>query len=312
MQNNVNMRKNIFSLSDFIIFGCCFSESPPNNPWYNTMSVNTTEYRFTKRSIDVNDLNTVRLIIFMDISELREKLNRYVGNVLVHGPAHCGKKSLVYETFPNVITVSSNDLSSLHNTIDNSVFLICNIDVVGAHKQKEIVGLLDKLWSCRFIFTSRSYNIQYSLLSRLTTFRYVIQRRKMQASCDELCRLHNIHTFDASDIHSYHDLLIRLELQRIGKKLPYEEKIETLCKCLKTNTHTQLRVQIYEIILCCIEHTKIYKLLLHNLLSLYPQHSLYIARICAQYQHRSVQGNKQVYHYEAFLFTLKKHLLQDG
>ena len=249
----------------------------------------------------------------IDIGEFSSKLNKLDGNILVHGLANCGKSTLVKHSFVNVLETTNID--NIANSINTYTILVRSIDTKKNNEQKAYVSYMQKYPHVKFVFTSRSYNVANELLSRVNIFRYYIPRSVMTQKMQELCGIGD--QLDVEQIYTYHDLLLTLEARIYGLTFeecqPYLKFARTICQNLTKFSHAQIRKHLYDMMLCCMDKAYVFRVLLKELLEKHPKAADLICNTCAEFEHKSALGNKDIYHYEAFLFHIKnKSSLQDG
>ena len=233
------------------------------------------------------------------------------------GPKHSGKTTLIKNYFPKVIFVYNiKDIPEYINAYFHNVLCIRNVDTLSLLDQKVLAVYVEKYISvCQFLLTCNTFRLYPkiiglcmtvkvlypSMIDIITYIKPIVQ--KEQVSC----------VLDSFEGKSYHDILLELTLLKHCKD-PKElqsamQTCETICKNITQMSYIDIRKEIHILFLLRENFTDIIKQCCAILFKTCEYNDkFFIIEQAAKYQYNMIKGNKDIYHLEAFLFSIKNRL----
>lgn len=236
--------------------------------------------------------------------------------IIVVGPINVGKKTIVREAFPEIKI--SNDVSTITETVNgyfyNSI-CITNIDNMKQSDLEKLSCYIERYAQyMNIICTSRSHNIYHKILDR--SFKICVTLPKIEDIS------HNIYpimknegiVYDIANFEykTYHNILIELTLLKHNKNVSllydYDNYIEAMCNTLNKLDFSEIRTRLYKLFLIQIPMSYVIKKSCDFLVKTHKNLNHFIVITAAECEARIRKGNKDVYHAEAFLFSIKKRI----
>lgn len=235
--------------------------------------------------------------------------------ILIVGKNNVGKKSLVKYWYPNILICDDlTQIPDLANSISkvNLLIIICSNT-----NQKMVFTYIERYCAkIHFILVSNT-----KISSRLESlcFKYVLQspcfidiKKHIGIIMKQEGISYDIEKFQNK---SYHDILVELTLIQNGKdpcSLYNDDKYEKITEELATLSHVQIRNSLYELFILRCNMNEAIKKFTKLLCCKYDFCSHYICQQAAKYEYNMCLGNKDIYHLEAFLFSIKNRILTNG
>lgn len=248
------------------------------------------------------------------VDDCIHKLRTLDTNVILKGPTNSGKYTIAKNAFPELVVLKSlEDIQDLRYSFKKHIHLcIRRIDTFSFENQKYIANILDRN-SLKFtvLLTCQKLNVHPKLLSIclivsipppdiLSVVNFINYNEGTQIMLESSNELSTIH-----DILLHCDLFL---LKCIHNPLTaWKDVLFSNLQKLKTISFSNLRKIIYTIHFQNISS----KCVIYETLNFFQSSNFdnnfkhYAVNKAAQCEHNMCLGNKQIFHLEMFLFSLK-------
>ena len=236
--------------------------------------------------------------------------------LLVIGPPNIGKKTIIKAAYPDVkITDNINTITERANGYFYNCVCVTNIDKLKKADIEKLACYIER-YSCfmNIICTTRSYNIFQKILDRCVKIHIKYPTLEdIKESVTPIMKSENIQ-YDISKFvtKSYHNILLELTLIQNNKPVDmlydYDIFIINLCNNLHKYDYTKIRTELYKLLLVQISMTYVIKKAVNVLIKKHEHILSEIISEAAKFEARIHKGNKDIYHAEAFLFSIKKRI----
>lgn len=236
--------------------------------------------------------------------------------LVVVGPRNVGKKTIIRKAFPDVkFTDTVSTITERVNGYFYNSVCVTNIEKLKQSELDKLACYIEKFSEyMSIICTSKTHNIYPKILGRcVKLYIRLPQSEEIDKHIIPIITEENLR-IDVSTLYNktYHNILLELTLVKNNKNpnllYDYDEFIDNLCKSLHKIDFTEVRTRIYKLFLAQVSMSYTIKKSSEILCSMYKLHINYIVSSAANFEARICNGNKDVYHAEAFLFSIKKRI----
>lgn len=240
-------------------------------------------------------------------------------NTIVYGVPNSGKRTVILQAFPKATPCDIADITpeSMSRVAQGAVFTGRKTIVVEGNLKplhcKRLCGIFDTYSTIHFVIpVLRPYTLPDEIRSRCAL--YHVAPPPQQLARDFLVRVTDLDGQVIERIvaehRTPHDILLAADMAAhgCGTDISHWHCIaDDLVRNLGDATFPHIRRQLLKLITLFARPSDIYRRALRGLASnpALGRHMGLIAELAALYEHRSVIGNKPLYHLEAFFFAVK-------